>query len=427
MTEHAAKRAATPPPSLKDAAWLQQPETKRVFAALAGPGIETRAVGGAVRNTLLGLPVAEVDLATTALPEKVIALARGADLKAVPTGIEHGTVTVVADGVPFEVTTLRRDVETFGRHATVAFTEDWQEDARRRDFTLNALYAGSDGELFDPLGGYADLVAGRVRFIGDAEARIKEDYLRILRFFRFNAYYGKGPLDADGLAACVRLRAGLDQLSAERVAGELRKLLVAPQAVRAVEALFDYGLLTQLLGGVPRLMRFARLVAAEEALGLRARRGAQARGACRLRARRMPSGLPRACVSPTTSWRCLLLGADDHAAAELPDEAAAKRALYRLGPCSFEAHVLLASADAGVPPDDQTWRQALRLADRWEVPEFPLRGPDIMALGEVKGPAIGEILRQLEAEWVAGGFAASREALLARAAELSRKSPKPGR
>ena len=208
MTEHAAKRAATPPPSLKDAAWLQQPETKRVFAALADPGIETRAVGGAVRNTLLGLPVNEIDLATTALPEKVITLARAADLKAVPTGIEHGTVTVVANGVPFEVTTLRRDVETFGRHAVVAFTEDWQEDARRRDFTLNALYAGSDGELFDPLGGYADLVAGRVRFIGDAEARIKEDYLRILRFFRFNAYYGKGPLDAEGLAACVRLRAG---------------------------------------------------------------------------------------------------------------------------------------------------------------------------------------------------------------------------
>jgi tRNA nucleotidyltransferase/poly(A) polymerase len=225
MTEHAATRSAAPLPSLKDAAWLQQPETQRVFAALAVPGVETRAVGGAVRNTLLGLPTAEVDFATTALPEKVIALARSADLKAVPTGIEHGTVTLVANGVPFEVTTLRRDVETFGRHAIVAFTEDWAEDARRRDFTLNALYASSDGEVFDPLGGYADLVAGRVRFIGDAEARIKEDYLRILRFFRFNAYYGKGPLDADGLAACVALRDGLAQLSAERVAGEMMILL----------------------------------------------------------------------------------------------------------------------------------------------------------------------------------------------------------
>ena len=304
MIEHAVKRAAAPPPSLKDAAWLQQSETKRVFAALAAPGIETRAVGGAVRDTLLGLPVSEVDLATTALPEKVIALARGADLKAVPTGIEHGTVTLVAGGVPFEVTTLRRDVETFGRHATVAFTEDWEEDARRRDFTLNALYAGSDGELFDPLGGYADLVAGRVRFIGDAEARIKEDYLRILRFFRFNAYYGKGAFDAEGLAACVRLRDGLDLLSAERVAGELRQLLVAPQAVRAVEALFDYGLLTQLLGGVPRLMRFERLVAAEAGAWACARRGAPAGGACGVRAARTRSGLRRACGFPMPSRRC---------------------------------------------------------------------------------------------------------------------------
>ena len=425
MIEHAVKRAAAPPPSLKDAAWLQQSETKRVFAALAAPGIETRAVGGAVRDTLLGLPVSEVDLATTALPEKVIALARGADLKAVPTGIEHGTVTLVAGGVPFEVTTLRRDVETFGRHATVAFTEDWEEDARRRDFTLNALYAGSDGELFDPLGGYADLVAGRVRFIGDAKARIKEDYLRILRFFRFNAYYGKGAFDAEGLAACVRLRDGLDLLSAERVAGELRKLLVAPKAVRAVEALFDYGLLTQLLGGVPRLMRFERLVAAEQTLGL-APDAALRLAALAVSVSEDAERLAARLRLSNNELAVLLLGAEDHAAAALPDEAAAKRALYQLGPCRFEASVLLASADAGIAPDDQSWRQALRLADRWRVPEFPLRGPDIMALGE-KGPAIGGILRRVEAEWVAGGFAASREELLARASELSRKSAKPGR
>ncbi len=207
MAEHARTRIPAPP-SLKDAEWLKRPETARVFAALAAPGVETRAVGGAVRDTLLGLKVTEIDLATTALPEQVMTLARKAGLKAVPTGIEHGTVTVIADGVPFEVTTLRRDVETFGRHATIAFTEDWEEDARRRDFTINALYAGSDGTVFDPLSGYADLVAGRVRFIGDAEARIKEDYLRILRFFRFNAYYGKGPLDPDGLQAAVKLRGG---------------------------------------------------------------------------------------------------------------------------------------------------------------------------------------------------------------------------
>jgi tRNA nucleotidyltransferase/poly(A) polymerase len=388
-----------------------------VFAALSKEGVTTRVVGGAVRNTLLGLPVSEIDLATTALPERVMALAKSAGLKAVPTGIEHGTVTVIADNVPFEVTTLRRDVETYGRHATVAFTENWEEDAKRRDFTLNALYADADGTVFDPLDGYGDLIAGRVRFIGQAEDRIKEDYLRILRFFRFNAYYGKGPLDPEGLAACVKLRAGLSQLSAERVAGELRRILVAPRAEGAIEALFDYGLLTELLGGAPRMMRFARLVAAEEALGLTPdpalRLAALAvfvdEDAERLAARLRLSNAEQA---------VLLLGAADHERRELPDEAAARRSLYQLGPCKFEAHVLLASADEGVLPDDKRWRQALRLADRWQAPEFPLRGTDITALGDVKGPEIGAALKQLEAEWIASDFTLDRETLLARAREL---------
>ncbi len=423
MPEHALTRSASP--SLKDAEWLKRPETVRVFAALNTDGVMTRAVGGAVRNALLGLPVTEVDLATTALPEQAMALARKAGLKAVPTGIEHGTVTVVADGVPFEVTTLRRDVETFGRHATVAFTEDWEEDARRRDFTLNALYAGSDGTVFDPLCGYADLIAGRVRFIGDAEARINEDYLRILRFFRFNAYYGKGPLDPEGLQASVRLRAGLDQLSAERVGAELRRLLVAPQAMQAVEALFDYGLLPGLLGSVPRLERLNRLTAIEEALGLApdatVRLAALAvfveEDAERLAARLRLSNAEQA---------VLALGAADHAASGLPDDGAAKRALYQLGPSAFRARVLIAWADSGAPPNDQNWREALSLAERWQVPSFPLRGADIMALG-LEGPEIGAILRRLEAEWIAAGFASSREELLARATELSRKSTKQDR
>ncbi|MBC8012658.1 MAG: CCA tRNA nucleotidyltransferase, partial [Methyloceanibacter sp.] len=315
--------------------------------------------------------------------------------------------------------------ETYGRHATVAFTEDWVEDARRRDFTLNALYAGSDGTVFDPLGGFADLAAGRVRFIGDAESRIKEDYLRILRFFRFNAYYGKGPLDSEGLQASVRLRAGLDQLSAERVGAELRRLLVAPQARRAIESIFDYGLLPGLLGGVPRLERLARLIAIEGALGLAAdamvRLTALAvfveEDAERLAGRLRLSNAEQA---------VLMLGAADHASG-LPDDGAAKRALYRLGPKDFAAHVLLAWADSGASPDDQGWREVLSLAERWQAPSFPLRGGDIMALGDLKGPEIGDILRRLEADWIAGGFASSREELLARAAALSRRSPKQDR
>jgi poly(A) polymerase len=425
MPEHAPKRAAALP-SLKDADWLKRPETARLFAALDAPGVETRAVGGAVRNGLIGETVNEIDFATTAPPETVMALARKAGLKAVPTGIEHGTVTVIADGKPFEVTTLRRDVETFGRHATVAFTANWEEDARRRDFTLNALYAARDGTVFDPLGGYQDLLAGRVRFIGDAEQRIKEDYLRILRFFRFNAYYGKGPLDAEGLQAAVRLRTGLDRLSAERVSAELKRLLVAPRAQRGIEALFDYGLLPRLLGGVPRLERFRRLVAIEGRLGrspeamtrLAALGVFAIEDAERLAARLRLSKAEQA---------VLALGAADHDRHGLPEEAAAKRALYRLGPADFEAALLLAWADAGAAPDDPDWRAALDLPKRWRAPAFPLRGTDIMALGDFDGPEIGAVLRRLEADWAAGGFALSREELLARAAALSRKSPKPSR
>jgi poly(A) polymerase len=409
--------SASAPPSLRDAEWLKRPQTARMFSALTKQDVTTRAVGGAVRNTLLGLAVSEVDLATTALPDRVMALAKEAGLKAVPTGIEHGTVTVIVDGTPFEVTTLRRDVETYGRHATVAFTEDWEEDARRRDFTLNALYADRDGTVFDPLRGYGDLVEGRVRFIGNAEDRIKEDHLRILRFFRFNAYYGKGPLDPEGLAACAKLRAGLAQLSAERVAGELRRILVAPQAVRAVEALFDYGLLTDLLGAAPRMVRFARLVAAEAALGL-APDPALRLAALAVFVTEDAGRLAERLKLSNAELAVLLLGANDHERHELPDETAARRSLYKLGPCKFEAHVLLASADEGAAPDDKRWRQALRLADRWQAPEFPLRGTDITALGDMKGPEIGAVLKQLEAEWIASDFALDRDALLAKAKQL---------
>lgn len=402
-------------PSLKGAEWLKRPATRAVFDALRGEGIETRAVGGAVRNALLGLPVLDIDLATNAIPQRVIALAEKAGLKAVPTGIDHGTVTVIADGVPFEVTTLRRDVETFGRHAEVAFTDDWQEDAKRRDFTLNALYADRDGEVFDPLGGYPDLVARRVRFIGDPAMRIKEDYLRILRFFRFNAYYGKGPLDQAGIEACVRLRAGLEQLSAERIASELRRILVAPGAEAAIDALFDYGLLTGLLGGVPRLTDFKRLVEIEAHQGL-APEAALRLAVLAVFVREDVARLTERLRLSNAEQAVLELGVGGEMG--LPTEAAAKAALYRLGPSDYRASVLIAWARAGAAPDDSQWRLALTLPDRWQAPTFPLRGPEIMALGDIKGPEIGEALRTLEQVWIEGGFADDREALLAKAAKL---------
>lgn len=406
------------PPSLRDAAWLERPETVRVFAALSGDGIETRAVGGAVRDALLGLEVADIDMATTATPDDVMARARQAGLKAIPTGIEHGTVTIVADGIAFEVTTLRRDVETFGRHAIVAFTEDWAEDAARRDFTLNALYAGADGTIHDPLRGYGDLMAGRVRFIGDAETRIEEDYLRILRFFRFNAYYGRAPLDEVGLAACVKLRAGLARLSAERVWAEFKRLLVAPAGVAAIQTLFASGLLTGILSCVPRLDRFARLISIEVAQGrvpsaalrLAALAVFVAEDASRLAARFRLSNAEQA---------VLALGADEALDPALPQEDAAKRLLYGSGGDVYASQVLLAWAARGAACGDAVWPRALTLPRRWQVPVFPLRGLDIMALGDFKGPEIGKRLRAVERHWIDGGFAEDRAQLLAKVKALA--------
>ena len=422
MTAEATAKSMTPdarlcPPSLKGAEWLERQQTQAVFDALSADGIETRAVGGAVRNALLKLPVTDIDLATTATPDRVMALAEKAGLKAVPTGVEHGTVTIVADGVPFEVTTLRRDVATYGRHADVAFTRDWDEDAKRRDFTLNALYVGGDGEVFDPLGGYGDLAARRVRFIGDAAQRIEEDYLRILRFFRFQATYGTGALDPDGLRACVSLRAGLAKLSAERIGGELRGILIAPEARKAIEALYDYGFLTGLLGGVPRLADFVRLVGIEMA------QGAAPSAALRLAVLAVwvkedgPRLAQRLRLS-NEEQAVLALAPDEIVDPRLPDEAQAKAGLYCLGANAFRSYVLIAWARSGASPDDPAWAAALRLPDRWQVPTFPLRGPDIMALGDISGPEIGRALRRLEQAWVEGGFAEDRESLLARARSL---------
>ncbi|ODS01303.1 hypothetical protein AUC68_00020 [Methyloceanibacter methanicus] len=405
------------PPSLDAAPWLARPETVRLFEALSGETGATRAVGGAVRDALLGLPVSDVDFATTIVPEKVIARARKAGLKAIPTGIAHGTVTVVVDGVSFEVTTLRHDVETFGRHATVAFTEDWAEDAARRDFTLNALYAGMDGTLFDPLGGYPDLVAGRIRFIGDPASRIKEDYLRILRFFRFNAWYGRGPFDAAGLSACVRARAGMRRLSAERVASEVKRLLVAPRAAEAMSVLFDHGLICDILGGVPRLTRFARLIGIEDALDR------QPSAILRLAALAVfvpedAKRLARRFKLSNAEQAQLALGGVPFDEA-LPDEAAAKRKLYALGPDAYTARVMLAWATGDAPVTDPDWHRAATLAARWEAPVFPLRGTDIAALGKFSGPEIGAMLREAEQRWIDGGFAEDREGLLALARELA--------
>lgn len=231
--------------------WLTAPATQAVFAMLNDEGCRALAVGGCVRNSLIGAPVSDIDLATDALPDRVMALAANCGLKTIPTGIDHGTVTVVSGGVPHEITTFRRDVDTDGRHATVAFSNDVAEDAARRDFTMNALYAQADGTVVDPLGGLADLRTRHLRFIGDPAARITEDYLRILRFFRFTAWYGDPDLglDAEGLAACARHQDGLGRISAERIGAEIGKLLAAPNPAPVVAAMAQVGILSRILPG----------------------------------------------------------------------------------------------------------------------------------------------------------------------------------
>src|SRR6476646_6192442 len=253
---------------LDDAPWLRSGPAARVLGLLNGDGEEARVVGGAVRNALLKIPIGDIDIATTAVPDEVIRRAKAAGIKSVPTGIEHGTVTLVIDAHPFEVTTLREDAETFGRKARVAFGRDWVRDAERRDFTINGLSVGADGVVHDHVGGLADIAARRVRFIGDANQRIAEDYLRILRFFRMHAAYGEGEPDRTGYLACIGGRAGLSNLSAERVRMEMLKLLIAEGAAAAAVAMTDAGLLSAILGGVAYTGTFAAMIAGERLLGL---------------------------------------------------------------------------------------------------------------------------------------------------------------
>src|SRR6202165_4601770 len=331
---------------LSDAPWLRSGPAARVLELLNRNGEEARVVGGAVRNALLKIPVADIDIATTALPDEVIRRARAAGIKSVPTGIEHGTVTLVVEGQPFEVTTLREDTETFGRKASVAFGRDWVADARRRDFTINGLSVDAGGVVHDHVGGLDDVFAKRVRFIGDPNQRIAEDYLRILRFFRIHAAYGAGEPDRAGYLACIAARAGLASLSAERVRMEMLKLMVAQGAPGAITAMADGGLLLPIFGGVAYTGPFAAMISAEHLLGLKPdpvrRLGALAvavtedakRVAMRLR---LTKGETKALDSMGHRW-WRLAGMD---------EVTARRRLYRLGEDGYRDRVGLCSARGG--------------------------------------------------------------------------------
>lgn len=377
--------------------WLSAPATQAVCAALTARGNRALFVGGCVRNALLGRPVADIDIATDALPPQTIALARAAGLHPVPTGLAHGTITVISDHRPYEVTTLRRDVETTGRHAVVAFTTDLAEDARRRDFTMNALYADPAGAVIDPLGGLPDLLARRVRFVGDPAGRIAEDYLRILRFFRIHAWYGdpEGGLDPDGLAACAALQEGLDRLSRERVGAEMTKLLAAADPAPAVGAMAATGILARVLPGAdPALL--GPLCHVEAATGTApdwrrrlAALGGRAEWAESLR-------LSRADTRALARIRAALEDA-------LPPAASA----WRHGvEASRDAALLTAAASDGrVPPD-----LATELA-RGAAARLPISAGDL----DLQGRELGKALRRAEAAWLASDLRAGPGALRAAA------------
>jgi poly(A) polymerase len=397
---------------LKDAGWLLEGALARLLSILGRDGEEARVVGGAVRDALLGQPIGDIDLATTALPDEVVRRAAAAGFKPVPTGIAHGTVTVVIDSRPFEVTTLREDVDTFGRHANVRFGRDWRKDAERRDFTINALSATADGTVHDYVGGLADLQAQRVRFIGQARQRIVEDFLRILRFFRFHAAYGRGPPDAEGVAACIAERAGLDQLSRERVRMELLKLLLARRAAPALATMVEAGLLVPVLGGVPDLASFENMAKVEAAAAVQAD-PVQRLGAL---GTRIPEDAERL-------WQRLRLANVEHERLKsmsdawwriLPhDDKGGRTLLYRLGPERFVDRALIAWTRSPAPAHDPAWRALVALPERWAVPEFPLKAADFVRRGVAPGPALGAALHEAEEAWIAADFPTDEEAIMA--------------
>src|SRR6476469_9666539 len=397
---------------LSDAPWLTAGALPRLLGVLDCDGEEARAVGGAVRNALLGMSIAEVDVATTAVPEEVIKRVAAAGFKHVPTGIEHGTVTVIIDKHPFEVTTLRKDVETYGRHAKVEFGRDCKADAERRDFTINALSATRDGTIYDYTGGLADLGHRRVRFIGDPAKRIAEDYLRILRFFRFHAAYGTSDHpDPVGIAACIKGRNGLDQLSRERLRMEMMKLVIAPHAVPTFISMTDAGLLLRVLGGVSYLGSFENMAKVEAAIGAEPnavrRLGALAvaipEDADRLWQRlRLANSERERLASMGESWGRI---------SPLYGERAAKALLYRLRPQQFTDRVLLGWARSQATAHDAEWHALATLSQRWTAPVFPLKAADFMKRGVEQGPALGAAIAAAEQAWIAAGFSEDRRAL----------------
>jgi len=405
--------------SIADARWLKDKHLQRLLAVLAEGGEEARIAGGAVRNTLLRQAAGDVDVATTNPPQETARRAEAAGFKAVPTGAEHGTITVIAGGKPIEVTTLRHDIETDGRHARVKFGRDWLRDAERRDFTINALYAEADGTVVDLVGGLKDIETRTLRFIGDPDTRIREDYLRILRFFRFFAWYGSGRPDADGLKACARLKDGLEQLSAERIWAELKKLLSATDPSRAMLWMRQAGVLTKVLPESEKWGIDALKPLIDTSLAL----GWQADPLLRLQAmvppdsERMIQLARRLKFSGDETLRLSFWALTPPIAVET-DEGQLAKLLYLGKPPGVVdrlRHALAAARDRDAH-QAVAYARLLSLAEHWKAPVFPIKGGDLAELGMPAGPKLGALLRALEKAWVDSDFTLGRDALLKRAA-----------
>ncbi len=393
-------------PSLARARWLREPGLQQIFTAIAAAGGEARVAGGAVRNALFKVPVADVDVAATLPPERVMEVCKAAGMGVHPTGIEHGTVTVVAQHRPYEVTTLRHDVETDGRRARVAFHDDWERDALRRDFTMNALYCDARGKIYDFTGGYEDILQSRIIFVGAPAKRIEEDYLRILRFFRFHAQFGKGVPDKAGLAACKRYVMNLGKLSAERIRQEMMKLLAARGAVATLKIMAREGALKNIipyteqwrvLGRLPPDPVLRLAVLAAEPLTLKERLRLS-----NFEANRIATLLSAVAPSPEL----------------IPREQ--RKVLYRLGAHAWHDAVNLAWARSKASLDDAKWKRLLGLPRRWPTPAMPVNGKDLIAAGLSAGPELGHALRRLEDWWIQSDFKPNRDALLKRIGEKER-------
>jgi poly(A) polymerase len=382
--------------------WLKSPDLQKLFRAIAKAGGEARIAGGAVRDALMRRPVGDVDLATTLTPEQVVAAARKAGFKTAPTGIEHGTVTVLVGKTKFEVTTLRRDMETDGRRATVAFGTDWREDALRRDFTMNALMCDENGKIYDFTAGYRDIQRKRIIFVGAPRERIREDYLRILRYFRFLALFGLGWSHKPSLEACVTLRGGIKSLSAERITSELMKLLAAPHAVPVLKLMAKRHVLKQIVPHTEEWALLARLppdpllrlfVLAAEPLKLQA-----ARRLSNAQAKRLEVLASAPALSPALR------------------PAEQRHMLYSLGAEGWSDAVHLAWARSR---SEEGWKRLLALPKRWAIPSLPVSGGDLIAAGMRPGPAMGKALRLLEDHWIASDFKAGKHDLLKQLGETN--------